>query len=91
MQICVQHYNGITHYINHIWVSKWKFLGARYSASASLPLSQNDLTSDLKGNIGGGSGFADSYYLQVILGWSWSRAAGDGGEGGAGGKLLIPA
>ncbi len=57
------------------WVSKWKFLGARYSASASLPLSQNDLTSDLQGNISGGSGFADSYYLPVILGWSWSRAA----------------
>jgi hypothetical protein len=45
------------------WVSEWKILGARYSASASL-----------QGNLSGGSGFADSYYLPVILGWSWTRA-----------------
>ena len=57
------------------WVSEAKILGARYSAAASLPFSRNDLTSDLQGNISGGSGFADSYYLPVILGWSWSRAA----------------
>ena len=57
------------------WVSKERILGARYSASASLPFSKNDLTSDLQGNLSGGSGFADSYYLPVILGWNWSRAA----------------
>jgi hypothetical protein len=57
------------------WVSEWKILGARYSASASLPFSKNDLTSDLEGNLSGGSGFADSYYVPVILGWSWARAA----------------
>jgi len=57
------------------WVSEWKILGARYSASASLPLSKNDLTSDLEGNLSGGSGFADSYYVPVILGWSGARAA----------------
>ncbi len=57
------------------WVSKARILGARYSASASLPFSSNDLTSDLNGNISGGRGFADSYYLPVILGWRWDRAA----------------
>ena len=57
------------------WVSAERILGARYSASASLPFSNNDLTSDLQGNLSGGSGFADSYYLPVILGWSWTRAA----------------
>jgi hypothetical protein len=57
------------------WVSPEKILGARYGASASLPFSKNDLTSDLQGNLSGGSGFADSYYLPVILGWNWSRAA----------------
>jgi hypothetical protein len=57
------------------WVSKKKILGGRYAAMASLPFSKNDLTSDLQGNISGGSGFADSYYLPVILGWLWSRAA----------------
>jgi hypothetical protein len=57
------------------WASQAKFLGARYGASASLPFSKNDLTSDLQGNLSGGSGFADSYYLPVILGWNWTRAA----------------
>jgi len=57
------------------WVSKASILGAPYSASASLPFSKNDLTSDLQASLGGGSGFADSYYLPVILGWHWTRAA----------------
>jgi hypothetical protein len=56
------------------WVSKARILEAQYSASASLPFSKNDLTSDIQGNLSGGSGFADSYYLPVILGWSWTRA-----------------
>jgi hypothetical protein len=57
------------------WVSELSFLGARYAASATLPFSKNDLTSDLQGNLSAGSGFADSYYLPIILGWSWTRAA----------------
>jgi hypothetical protein len=57
------------------WVSGERILGARYAASATLPFSKNDLTSDLQGNLSGGSGFADSYYLPLILGWSWTRAA----------------
>jgi len=57
------------------WASQGKILGARYSASASLPFSKNDLTSDIQGNLSAGSGFADSYYLPVILGWCWTRAA----------------
>ncbi len=56
------------------WVSKWEILGGRYAASATLPFSKNDLTSDLQGNLSAGSGFADSYYLPLILGWSWDRA-----------------
>src|SRR5438270_7613803 len=58
------------------WVSKETFLGgARYSASVTMPFAKNDLTSDIHGNISGGSGFADSYYLPLILGWSWERIA----------------
>jgi hypothetical protein len=57
------------------WVSQERILGARYGVSATLPFSKNDLTSDLQGNLSGGSGFADSYYLPVILGWNWARAA----------------
>ena len=57
-----------------IWVSEKKFLGgARYSAIATLPFATNDLTSDINGNISGGSGFADSYYVPFILGWNKER------------------
>lgn len=58
------------------WVSKEPVLwGARYSASATFPFAKNDLTSDIQGNISGGSGFADSYYLPLILGWTGERIA----------------
>jgi hypothetical protein len=57
------------------WLSEGKILGTRFSASATLPFAKNDLTSDLHGNLSGGSGLADSYYLPLILGWSWNRAA----------------
>ncbi len=49
--------------------------GARYSATATLPIARNQLTSDLYGDLSGGAGFADSYYLPVILGWTGDRAA----------------
>jgi hypothetical protein len=59
-----------------IWVSKRAFLGgARYSAIATLPFAGNDLTSDINGNISGGSGFADSYYIPFILGWNKERVS----------------
>src|SRR5438046_1652017 len=46
------------------WVSKEKFLGgAAFSAAATLPFAKNNLTSDIKGKISGGGGFADSYYM----------------------------
>jgi hypothetical protein len=57
------------------WVSNLRLLGARYSASATLPIARNSLTSDVTGPISGGSGFADSYYLPLILGWTGKRAA----------------
>lgn len=56
-----------------IWVSNVRILGARYSAVATLPFAKNDLTSDVNGNISGGAGFADSYYMPFILGWSRER------------------
>jgi hypothetical protein len=58
------------------WVSTRTFLGgARYSAAATLPFAKNSLTSDIHGNISGGDGFADSYYLPFILGWNGERVA----------------
>jgi len=59
-----------------IWVGTKEFFGgARYSAFATLPFAKNDLTSDIHGNISGGSGFADSYYVPFVLGWSKQRVA----------------
>src|SRR4029077_7873549 len=61
-----------------VWVSKKNigFLGgAVFSASATLPIANNSLTSDLRGAISGGGGFADSYYQPFILGWRKQRVA----------------
>ncbi len=58
------------------WVIKKKFLGgANFSAVATLPFARNNLTSDIQGNISGGGGFADSYYMPFILGWNRERVA----------------
>jgi len=59
-----------------MWSSKKKitFLGgALFSASATLPIANNSLTSTLNGTLSGGGGFADSYYQPVILGWRKQR------------------
>ena len=61
-----------------VWVSKKEigFLGgAVFSASATLPIANNSLTSDANGALSGGGGFADSYYQPVILGWRKQRFA----------------
>lgn len=60
-----------------VWVSKKKigWLGdAGFSASATLPIANNSLTSDEVGPISGGGGFADSFYQPLILGWRKKRA-----------------
>jgi hypothetical protein len=59
-----------------IWVSRRSLLGgARYSATATVPIAKNELTSDIHGMLNGGGGFADSYYLPLILGWNRDRAS----------------
>jgi len=59
-----------------IWVSKKEILGgAKFSMSATLPVANNSLTSDVTGPISGGSGFADSYYQPLIIGWNKERVA----------------
>ena len=58
-----------------VWVSKKQILGgAKFSASATLPIANNSLTSDDQGAISGGGGFADSFYQPFILGWQKPRA-----------------
>jgi hypothetical protein len=58
-----------------VWVTKREILGAKFSMSATLPVANNSLDSDLDGHISGGGGFADSYYQPFILGWETKRAA----------------
>jgi hypothetical protein len=59
-----------------VWVSTASLLGgAKYSAIATLPFAKNDLTSDINGNINGGSGFADSYYVPLVVGWNKERVS----------------
>jgi hypothetical protein len=61
-----------------VWVSKKEMDllgGAVFSASATLPIANNSLTSDIRGAISGGGGFADSYYQPLILGWRKQRVA----------------
>ena len=61
-----------------VWVSKKEIPhlgGAVFSASATLPIANNSLTSDINGALSGGGGFADSYYQPFILGWRKPRFA----------------
>jgi hypothetical protein len=57
------------------WVSQKKILGANYALEAGLPFSNETLSSVLLGAIGGGGGFADSFYQPITLGWHLERAA----------------
>jgi hypothetical protein len=60
-----------------VWVGKRKihFLGdPLFSMSATIPIANNSLTSDINGGISGGGGLADSYYQPFILGWRKKRA-----------------
>jgi len=60
-----------------VWVSRRKIDllgGPLFSMSATIPIANNSLTSDIEGGISGGGGLADSYYQPFILGWHKERA-----------------
>jgi hypothetical protein len=58
-----------------VWVGRNQILGgARFSAAATLLVSNNSLASDTEGPVSGGGGFGDSYYQPFILGWQTQRA-----------------
>jgi hypothetical protein len=57
-----------------VWVSRGTLLGgARFSATASLLVSNNSLASDTEGQLSAGGGFADFFYQPFILGWQTER------------------
>ena len=59
-----------------VWVSRRTlFGGARFSAAATLLVSNNSLASDTAGQLSAGGGFADFYFQPFILGWSTDRVA----------------
>jgi hypothetical protein len=57
-----------------VWVSRGTLLGgARYSATASLLVSNNSLASATEGQLSAGGGFADFFLQPFILGWQTER------------------
>ncbi|MNK01149.1 hypothetical protein D3C87_189430 [compost metagenome] len=58
------------------WVSEFNLFGnAGYSAAVTIPVAKNQLTSDIHGQISGGSGLADAYFMPLILSWTEERFA----------------
>jgi hypothetical protein len=57
-----------------VWVTQRTRLGgARFSATASLLVSNNSLASDTAGQLSAGGGFADFFFQPFILGWTTDR------------------
>jgi hypothetical protein len=57
------------------WVSEEIFEGVRYSASVTLGVAANQLTSDVHDTTTGGVGLADSYFVPFIFGFGNERVA----------------
>ena len=59
-----------------MWVSKKKILGGNYGAAALLSVTNSSLSSGRSSEqpIGGGAGFADSFFQPATLGWHLKRA-----------------
>jgi len=59
-----------------VWANRGTLLGgARFSAAATLLVSNNSLASDTAGQLSAGGGLADFYFQPFILGWTTDRAA----------------
>ena len=56
------------------FVSKKKLLGANVGATAILAIANSSISAAQLGAIGGGAGFADSYFMPFVLGWHLKRA-----------------
>jgi hypothetical protein len=56
------------------YVSKKKVLGANIGAVAMLAIANSSLSFAALGNVAGGSGFGDSFFEPVVLGWRLKRA-----------------
>jgi hypothetical protein len=57
-----------------LYVTKKKILGANYALVAGLPFTNSSLSLAGLGTVGGGGGFADSFYQPITLGWHLKRA-----------------
>lgn len=58
-----------------LYVAKKKVLGGKFAMMADLPIANSSLTSANFGTLGGGGGFADSYYQPLTLGWDVKKKA----------------
>jgi hypothetical protein len=57
------------------WASQKFHGGFQASGSATFPIASNNLSTVDTGNISGGTGLADSYFIPAILGWAGERIA----------------
>jgi len=76
-QVLVTGNNSVVMEMNTLaWGSKKEILGgAKFSMAATISFARNSLTSDSTTFSRGGSGFADSFYQPIILGWNKNRFA----------------
>jgi hypothetical protein len=49
--------------------------GFQASASATIPIASNNLTTEAMGNVSGGTGLGDSYFVPATVGWAGGRIA----------------
>jgi hypothetical protein len=57
------------------WASPTFCDGFQASASATIPIASNNLTTEAMGNVSGGTGLADSYFVPATIGWARERIA----------------
>jgi hypothetical protein len=57
------------------WASPTFGDGFQASASATIPIASNNLTTEVMGNVSGGTGLGDSYFVPATIGWSGSHIA----------------
>jgi hypothetical protein len=63
--------HAVLMFLSTVAVASPKFLGGfQVAASVTLPIASNNLTTEVAGNVSGGTGFADTYVIPAILGWS---------------------
>lgn len=67
--------HAVLMFMSTVTWSTEQFHGFQASASATIPIASNNLTTEVMGNVSGGTGLADSYFIPAIAGWTGERIA----------------